>query len=112
MATTDSFLDKIKLIEFLEKQGIADTDSVSNEILKYIKDIIAKNKKNNQKISELYSSSRSQNEAGCDLNNYNLPSWLKAHYKDIRVLGENTLIIPDGRKVCFYPLCNFQQFCH
>lgn len=98
MAATDAFLDKLKLIEFLEKQEITNVECVSNEILKCIKDIVIKHKKSNQKNNELYLSSRSLKEIGCNIHSYKLPSWLRDHYQDIKVLGENTLIIPDGRK--------------
>lgn len=98
MVATDAFLDKLKLIEFLEKQEITNVECVSNEILKCIKDIVIKHKKSNQKNNELYLSSRSLKEIGCNIHSYKLPSWLRDHYQDIKVLGENTLIIPDGRK--------------
>lgn len=98
MATTNSFLDRTKLKRMLEEQGVDDVQKTVKEILDDIKSIINKHKPLSKKINDDYQQAIPIDKIYPNFDVTALPSWLKSHYSDLRILGENTIIIPDGRK--------------
>ena len=102
MATTNSFIDYHKIVQFLEDQRVDNTQEVITEISNNVRSIISKHKKKNSKKDEIYLSARPLKSVFPNLDLSILPDWLKDNYNEIRVLGENTLIIPDGRKYQCY----------
>lgn len=98
MATTNSFIDYHKIVQFLEDQRVDNTQEVITEISNNVRSIISKHKKKNSKKDEIYLSARPLKSVFSNLDLSILPDWLKDNSNEIRVLGENTLIIPDGRK--------------
>lgn len=98
MATTNSFLNYDKIIEFLEDQGVNNTQRVVKEISDSIKNIIAKNTKTSKGISESYQKAVAISDVYPNFDINILPRWLKPYSSEIKIIGENTIIIPDGRK--------------
>lgn len=98
MATTNSFLDRTKLEKMLEEQGVDDVQKTVKEISDDIKSIINKHKRSSKKINEDYQQATPIDKIYPNFDVPALPSWLKSYYDELRILGENTIIIPDGRK--------------
>ena len=98
MATTNSFLDYHKIVKFLEEQEVEDIKGVAKEISDNVRAIVTKHKKTAKKTSEEYKEAVPVSEIYPNFDIAVLPCWLKSYSADLRVLGENTIIIPDGRK--------------
>lgn len=98
MASNHSFLNCLKITEFLEERGIFETQEIIAELEKNINSIIVQRTKQKSMVEEQYLSSIPLSKAFLSLNKEMLPSWLKSRFNDIRILGQNTLILPDGRK--------------
>lgn len=98
MATTNSFLDLDNIEEFLKKQDVGDVQKVIKEISDDIKSIINKHKRSSKKVNEDYQQATPLNKFYPNFDVTTLPSWLKSCSAELRILGENTIITPDGRK--------------
>ena len=98
MATTNSFLDRSKLEKMLKEQGVIDVQKAVKEISDDVKSIITKHKRSSKKVNDDYQQAIPISKIYPNFDVTVLPSWLKSHCSDLRILGENTIIIPDGRK--------------
>ena len=98
MASNRTFLNYSKIIEILEKQGVSDTQQIIKEIENNINNIISKHTNLIDKINEQYLLAAPLLSVFPHLSKKVLPTWLRENFQDIRVLGKNTLILPDGRK--------------
>lgn len=98
MATTNSLLDRTKLEKMLEEQGVDDVQKTVREISDDIKSIINKHKRLSKKVNDDYQQAIPIDKIYPNFDVTVLPNWLKSCYSDLRILGENTIIIPDGRK--------------
>lgn len=98
MATTNSFLDRSKLEKMLKEQGVIDVQKAVKEISDDVKSIITKHKRSSKKVNDDYQQAIPISKIYPNFDVTVLPSWLKSHCSDLRILGENTIIIPDGQK--------------